>query len=57
VAAQMPYRNSGSGRDNVVTYLFATAPIALQPGKQVVSVTLPGTVTGGDLHVFGVATA
>jgi predicted alpha-1,2-mannosidase len=57
VAAQMPYRNSSSGRDAVVTYLFATAPIALQPGKQVVSVTLPGTVTGGDLHVFGVATA
>jgi predicted alpha-1,2-mannosidase len=57
VAAQMPYRNASGGKDPVTTYLFVTAPIALQPGKQVVSVTLPAAITGGNLHVFGVATA
>jgi hypothetical protein len=57
VAATMAYRNSGGGKDPVTTYLFATAPITLLPGKQVTSVTLPATVTGGDLHVFGVAVA
>jgi hypothetical protein len=57
VAATMPYRNAGNGKDPVVTHLFATAPIALQPGKQVSSLTLPGTVSGGELHVFAVATA
>jgi predicted alpha-1,2-mannosidase len=57
VAAKMAYRNSGGGKDPVTTYLFATAPITLLPGKQVTSVTLPATVTGGDLHVFGVAVA
>jgi hypothetical protein len=40
----------------VVTYLFTTAPITLQPGKRATGVTLPGSVSGGDLHVFGVAT-
>jgi hypothetical protein len=29
----------------------------LQAGKQVTSVTLPGTVSDGDLHVFAVAAA
>jgi predicted alpha-1,2-mannosidase len=55
--AQMPYRNSSSGEDDVTTYLFATAPIALQAGKQIATVTLPGTVTNGALHIFAVATA
>jgi hypothetical protein len=57
VAAMMPYRNQASGPQQVVTYVFGTAPIALQAGKQVASVALPTTVTGGDLHVFAVATA
>jgi hypothetical protein len=57
VATRMPYRNSSTGTDTVVTYVFATAPIALQPGKQLATLTLPSTVDGGDLHVFGVATA
>jgi predicted alpha-1,2-mannosidase len=56
VAAKMPYRNAGGGKDAVVTYLFTTAPITLQPGKRATGVTLPGSVSGGDLHVFGVAT-
>jgi predicted alpha-1,2-mannosidase len=55
-AAQMPYRNSTSGTDTVVTYVFATAPIPLQPGKQIATLTLPSTPNGGDLHTFGFAT-
>jgi hypothetical protein len=57
MVTQMPYRNSVSGEDDVTSYLFATAPIALQAGKQVASVTLPATVSNGALHVFAVATA
>jgi hypothetical protein len=56
IAVTMPYRNSGGGKDAVTTYLFATAPIDLLPGKQATSITLPTTVTGGALHVFGVMT-
>ncbi len=43
--------------DPVGTDVFATAPIALQAGKQLASVTLPATTSGGDMHVFAVATA
>jgi predicted alpha-1,2-mannosidase len=57
VVAQMPYRNSSSGMDQITTYLFATAPIMLQAGKQVASVSLPASVSNGALHVFAVATA
>jgi hypothetical protein len=53
----MPYRNAGGGTSQQLTmYLFATAPIALQAGKQVKSITLPGTVQGGTFHVFSIAT-
>jgi hypothetical protein len=57
IAATMAYRNSGGGKDPVTTYLFATAPIELQPGKQATSITLPEGAAPGALHVFGVATA
>lgn len=54
--AKMPYRNGTDGESQQVnTYLFATAPITLQPGKRVASVTLPALVSGGDLHVFAIA--
>jgi predicted alpha-1,2-mannosidase len=56
-AVATAYRNQPSGKDPVKAYLFVTAPIALQTGKQVASVTLPSSVDGGALHVFGVATA
>lgn len=57
-AITTPYRNSTSGeKQQIKTYVFATAPITLDPGKQVVSITLPTTVDGGDLHVFGIAIA
>ncbi|HKS49250.1 MAG TPA: GH92 family glycosyl hydrolase [Amycolatopsis sp.] len=50
------YRNSmGGDPQQVRTYVFATAPITLTAGKQVAKVTLPATVTGGSLHVFGIA--
>ncbi|TDP97913.1 GH92 family glycosyl hydrolase [Labedaea rhizosphaerae] len=53
VAAQLPYRNAVSGTSQqITTYLFATEPIALDPAKQVASVTLPSSVDGGTLHVF-----
>ena len=56
VVARMPYRNSVSGTpQQLPVYLFATAPVTLQPGKQVRSVTLPSNVQGGALHVFSIA--
>src|SRR5207248_11331752 len=55
VAARTPYRNASGGMDQVFTYVFATAPVALA-GKPIASVTLPASVNGGELHVFAVAT-
>jgi hypothetical protein len=58
VVARMPYRNAVSGTpQQLTTYVFATAPVTLQSGKQVASVTLPSTVEGGVLHVFAVTAA
>jgi hypothetical protein len=58
VAAQAPYRNAvGGTRQVITTYVFATAPITLEAGKQVASVTLPSSVDGGVLHVFAVTAA
>ena len=56
VAAKMPYLNHTSGSNQRYdTYLFATAPIMLQSGKRVASVTLPSDVPVGDFHVFAIA--
>ena len=41
--------------EQVFTYVFATAPVALA-GKPIASVTLPASANGGDLHVFAIAT-
>ncbi|MFI0723605.1 GH92 family glycosyl hydrolase [Streptomyces sp. NPDC021224] len=58
VAVHTAYRDvMGGSTDPVGTDVFATAPIVLQPGKQLASVTLPATTQGGDMHVFGIATA
>ena len=58
VAVQTPYRDvQGGGKDGVRTDLFASSPLPLIPGKTLKSVTLPTDVSGGDLHVFAVATA
>ncbi|HSV65909.1 MAG TPA: GH92 family glycosyl hydrolase [Mycobacteriales bacterium] len=55
VAARMPYRSVGSERDMIASYLFGSAPIALDPGRRPVSVRLPWTVGSGRLHVFAVS--
>lgn len=58
VAVHTTYRDvQGGGKDPVGTEVFATAPIALQAGKQLASVTLPATTDGGVIHVFAMATA
>lgn len=56
VAVHTAYRDvQGDGTDQVGTDIFSTAPITLQAGKQLASVTLPATTDGGVLHVFAVA--
>ncbi|RSM67497.1 alpha-mannosidase [Kibdelosporangium aridum] len=56
IAVTSTYRNSVNGSSqNLNTYVFATAPVALDPSKQVRSVTLPSAVSGGALHVFTVS--
>ncbi len=56
VVAKMPYRNTyNGGRQTITTYLFSTS-VAIDPNKTVKSVTLPATVTGGQIHVFAVGT-
>lgn len=58
VAVHTGYRDvQGGGKDPVGTELFATAPITLQAGKRLASVTLPSDTEGGIIHVFAVATA
>ncbi len=54
IAATLPYRDNGSGKDNVKTYVFFTS-LPLPAGKTAQSVTLPTTVSAGQLHVFAVA--
>jgi hypothetical protein len=56
IALSTAYRNStGGGSQAVKTMIFTTAPVALDAGKTVASVTLPSSVTGGQMHVFGIA--
>jgi hypothetical protein len=53
VVAKTAYRNeAGGSRDPVATYVLATKPAAIAPGKQVAAVKLPNN---GDIHVFAVA--
>ncbi len=57
IVATTPYRNSSSGTPQPLkVFVFATAPIPLQ-GKQVQSVTLPSSVSGGTFHVFAIGVA
>ena len=51
----MSYRNTGVGQQTINTFVFETE-VALQANKTLQSVTLPTTVTGGQLHVFSVGT-
>ncbi|MER5548548.1 lectin [Streptomyces sp. NPDC002589] len=55
VAVTMPYRNhAGNASDSTKTYVFATTPVALSPGKTVSGVRLPSDVASGGLHVFAI---
>jgi hypothetical protein len=51
----MSYRNSTNGKQSKNIYVFY-ADVTLQSGKIVQSVTLPSSVSGGQLHVFSVGT-
>ncbi|HEX6481872.1 MAG TPA: hypothetical protein VF043_23770 [Ktedonobacteraceae bacterium] len=53
--ATMSYRNTPTGKETVMTYVFYT-DVVLQAGKTIKSVTLPSSVTGGQIHVFSVST-
>ncbi len=46
---------AAGGKASVRTYIFY-ASVALQTGKTFASVTLPATVSGGQMHVFAVTT-
>ncbi|MGW4065824.1 GH92 family glycosyl hydrolase [Amycolatopsis sp. NPDC004747] len=58
VVAKVPYVNSAFPRymfrlqRPYTSYLFATAPIALDPAKQVKSITLPASTGAGQAHIF-----
>ncbi len=56
VAATMPYRNSGTGKQTLQTDMFYAA-ITLQAGKAVARVTLPASANQGHLHVFAMTVA
>jgi IPT/TIG domain len=56
LAITTTYRNhSGGSSETVNTYVFYT-DFTLLPGKTVVSVTLPSSVSAGPLHVFAIGT-
>jgi len=51
----MSYRNTTQGKQSITVYVFYVA-VAPQSGKVVQCVTLPSSVSGGQLHVFSVGT-
>lgn len=56
IVATLPYRNHPGGKHTVNTYVFYIAVTLQYSSKTVQSVTLPSTITGGQMHVFSVAT-
>jgi hypothetical protein len=55
VVAATSYRNTQNGQtDKTTVFLFYTG-VALEAGKSVASVTLPGSVNGGPLHIFAMS--
>jgi hypothetical protein len=56
IAATTPYRNLQGGPQAVNAYLFASAPIQLTPGKTIATLSFPGPVSGGQVHVFAIGT-
>jgi lysophospholipase L1-like esterase len=58
VVATMPYANCdtcASGQNPANAYVFY-AGLPVDSGKRLVSVTLPATVSGGEMHIFAVGT-
>ncbi|GER87853.1 hypothetical protein KDW_20150 [Dictyobacter vulcani] len=55
IAVTMPYRNFAGGKQSINNFVFY-AEVSLQAGKMIQSVTLPGSTTGGQMHVFAIAT-
>ncbi|HEU5378875.1 MAG TPA: hypothetical protein VFV38_25910 [Ktedonobacteraceae bacterium] len=55
IAATATYRNTSSGQQTGNVYVFYVS-VTLQTGKTIESVTLPATVSTGQLHVFAVST-
>jgi hypothetical protein len=55
-AASMTYRNSSSGTSQVLGTKVFTTSIALEPGKTVASVAMPGGANQGELHIFALGT-
>lgn len=54
VAVALSYRNSAhGGRQNLQNYIFYTG-VTLTDGKTIKSVTLPSSVSGGQMHIFAV---
>jgi hypothetical protein len=52
IAADTPYRDTtDGGKQTIETYLFA-AKGAISGGKSVESITMPSTVSSGELHMF-----
>jgi len=55
VVATMDHRNAGDGSaDGITVFVFET-DVRLRSGATVASVTLPASVSGGQLHVFAIA--
>jgi hypothetical protein len=50
----MPYHNTLNGRVQMSTYIFFSS-VNLQPGKTVLSVTLPAPAHG-QMHIFAITT-
>ena len=53
VAVTSAYRNAGGNKDAHAAYVFAFSA-ALTSSQPVVSVTLPSSTTGGEIHLFDV---
>lgn len=55
IVTTMSYRNGAGGKQTINVYVFY-AQVTLQSGKTIQSVTLPASVSGGELHVFAIGT-
>src|SRR5262249_10725176 len=54
IAKQMNYRNVPRGRQFLTVYIFFVQ-ITVPGGKGIQSITLPGSVAGGQMHIFAIS--